>query len=211
MVNFDAGLTIRDRLNSMKLEFLLSTPDNRDIQDELVSMGPEERSKVALAMMATGRYIYGGGAGGMNLDINSALNSFLTSEINNIASGALKTMDISFGMETYDDWGDARRDFSFQFAKRFYNDRIRVMVGGKVSTSNEQETESFLDNVSAEYRLDPSGTKNVKLFHERNYESLLEGEITKTGAGIMFRKKVRWLRELFDFRKKKAEPVPDDE
>ncbi|MDR1160952.1 MAG: translocation/assembly module TamB domain-containing protein, partial [Tannerellaceae bacterium] len=27
MVNFDAGLTIRDRLNSMKLEFLLSTPD----------------------------------------------------------------------------------------------------------------------------------------------------------------------------------------
>jgi hypothetical protein len=211
MVNFDAGLTIRDRLNSMKLEFLLSTPDNRDIQDELVSMGPEERSKVALAMMATGRYIYGGGTGGMNLDINSALNSFLTSEINNIASGALKTMDISFGMETYDDWGDTRRDFSFQFAKRFYNDRIRVMVGGKVSTSNEQETESFLDNVSAEYRLDPSGTKNVKLFHERNYESLLEGEITKTGAGIMFRKKVRWLRELFDFRKKKAEPVPDDE
>jgi hypothetical protein len=202
MVNFDAGLTIQDRLNSMKLEFLIATPDNRDIQNELVSMGTEERSKVALAMMVTGRYIYGSGTGGMNLDVNSALNSFLTSEINNIAGGALKTMDISFGMETYDDRGDTKRDFSFQFAKRFYNDRIRVIVGGKVSTSNEQETEPFLDNISAEYRLDPSGTKNVKLFHERNYESLLEGEITKTGAGIMFRKKVRWLRELFDFRKK---------
>jgi hypothetical protein len=211
MVNFDAGLTIRDRLNSMRLEFLLSSPDNREIQDELVAMGPEERSKVALAMMITGRYIYGGGAGGMNLDVNGALNSFLTSEINNIAGDALKTVDISFGMETYDDWGDTRRDFSFQFAKRFYNDRIRLMVGGKVSTSTEQDTEPFLDNVSAEYRLDPSGTKNVKLFHERNYESLLEGEITKTGAGIMFRKKVRWLRELFDFRKKKAESVSSNE
>jgi hypothetical protein len=211
MVNFDAGLTIQDRLNSMRLEFLLSSPDNRDIQDELVAMGPEERSKVALAMMITGRYIYGGGAGGMNLDVNSALNSFLTSEINNIAGDALKTVDISFGMETYDNWGDTRRDFSFQFAKRFYNDRIRLMVGGKVSTSTEQDTEPFLDNVSAEYRLDPSGTKNVKLFHERNYESLLEGEITKTGAGIMFRKKVRWLRELFDFRKKKTESVASDE
>jgi hypothetical protein len=211
MVNFDAGLTIQDRLNSMRLEFLLSAPDNRDIQNELAAMGPEERSKVALAMMITGRYIYGGGAGGMNLDVNGALNSFLTSEINNIAGDALKTVDISFGMETYDDWGDTRRDFSFQFAKRFYNDRIRLMVGGKVSTSAEQDTEPFLDNVSAEYRLDPSGTKNVKLFHERNYESLLEGEITKTGAGIMFRKKVRWLRELFDFRKKKAESVSNDE
>jgi hypothetical protein len=211
MVNFDAGLTIQDRLNSMKLEFLLAAPDNRDIQNELVAMGPEERSKVALAMMATGRYIYGGGTGGMNLDVNGALNSFLTSEINNIAGGALKTVNLSFGMETYDDRGDTKRDFSFQFAKRFYNDRISVMVGGKVSTSDVQETEPFLDNVSAEYRLDPSGAKNVKIFHERNYESLLEGEITKTGAGIVFRKKVRWLRELFDFKKKKTASVSSDE
>jgi hypothetical protein len=210
MVNFDAGLTIQDRLNSMKLEFLLAAPDNRDIQNELVAMGPEERSKVALAMMATGRYI-GSGTGGMNLDVNGALNSFLTSEINNIAGGALKTVDISFGMETYEDRGDTKRDFSFQFAKRFYNDRIRLMVGGKVSTSDAQETEPFLDNVSAEYRLDPSGTKNVKVFHERNYESLLEGEITKTGAGIVFRKKVRWLRELFDFKNKKTVSEPSDE
>lgn len=211
MVNFDVGLNIQDRLNSMKLEFLISAPDNRDLQDELVSMGAEERSKVALAMMATGRYIYGSGTGGMNLDVNSALNSFLTSEINNIAGDALKTVDISFGMETYEDQGDTKRDFSFQFAKRFYNDRIRVIVGGKVSTGNAQETEPFLDNVSVEYRLDPAGTKNVKLFHERNYESLLEGEIMETGAGIVFRKKVRRLRELFDFRKKKVEPVSSDE
>ncbi|MDR3141242.1 MAG: translocation/assembly module TamB domain-containing protein [Tannerellaceae bacterium] len=211
MVNFDAGLLIQDRLNSMRLEFLLAAPDNRDIQNELVAMGPEERSKVALAMMATGRYIYGSGPGGMNLDVNGALNSFLTSEINNIAGGALKTVDVSFGMETYEDRGDTKRDFSFRFAKRFYNDRIRVMIGGKVSTGNVQETESFLDNVSAEYRLDPSGAKNVKVFHERNYESLLEGEITKTGAGIVFRKKVRWLRELFDFKKKKTVSVSGDE
>jgi hypothetical protein len=211
MVNFDVGLDIQNRLNDMKLTFLIAAPDNREIQNELVAIGPDERAKVALAMMATGKYIYGGGTGGMNLDVNSALNSFLTSEINNIAGGALKSVDISFGMETYEDRGDAKRDFSFQFAKRFYNDRIKVMVGGKVSTGAEQETEPFLDNLSAEYRLDPSGAKNVKLFHERNYESLLEGEITETGAGLVFRKKVRRLRELFDFRKKKIKPAASDE
>lgn len=211
MVNFNVGLNIQNRLNSMKLDFLISAPDNRDIQNELASMGPDERSKVALAMMATGRYVYGSGTGGMNLDVNSALNSFLTSEINNIAGDALKTVDISFGMETYEDQGNTKRDFSFQFAKRFYNDRIRVIVGGKVSTGNAQETETFLDNVSVEYRLDPAGTKNIKVFHDRNYESILEGEIMETGAGIVFRKKVRWLRELFDFRKKKVVPVSSNE
>jgi len=215
MVNFDVGIDVRDRLDNMQLEFTISAPENMAIENELASMGPEERSKQAVAMMITGSYLYGGGTGdGMNLSATDALNSFLNSEINNIAGDALKTIDISFGMDTYDDAsGSQRRDFSFRFSKRFYNDRIRVVIGGKVSTGEEvtQSEQTFLDNVSVEYRLDPAGTKNVKVFHDINYESLLEGQVRETGAGIVFRKKVRRLRELFDFRKKKVEPVDDEE
>ena len=70
------------------------------------------------------------------MNMGDALTSFLQSEINNIAGSALKSVDISFGMETYDDNGDAgggtRTDYSFRFAKRFYNDRIRVDLGGRI-------------------------------------------------------------------------------
>ncbi|MDR0429813.1 MAG: translocation/assembly module TamB domain-containing protein [Tannerellaceae bacterium] len=211
MVYFNVGLQINDRLENMQPKFIISAEDGA-IENDLASMGTEERSKQAVALMVTGSYLYGGGSGGMNLDVNSALNSFLSSEINNIAGGALKSVDLSFGMDTYEQDGNTKRDFSFQFARRFYNDRIRVVVGGRVSTGgNTQEKESFLDNVSVEYRLDRAGSTNVKLFHDRNYISVLEGEITETGAGVVFRRKMKKLRELFDFRRKKVKPVEEGE
>ena len=49
--------------------------------------------------------------------MNNALNSFLQSEISNIAG---KALDISLGMETVDNAEDGgkRTDYNFQFAKR---------------------------------------------------------------------------------------------
>lgn len=79
-----------------------------------------------------------------------------------------------------------------------------MVIGGKVSTGNNvQQDESFIDNISLEYRLDNSGTRYVKLFHDKNYESVLDGEVIETGAGIVLRKKVSKVGELFIFRKKK--------
>lgn len=150
----------------------------------------------------------GGGGKKPSLDMGAALNSFLQSEINNIAGSALKSVDITLGMEQYDQNGTGsggeRTDFSFRFAKRFYNDRISIILGGRVSTGqdvNAGQSQQFIDNVSIEYRLDGSGTRYIKLFHDKNYESLLEGEITETGAGIVLRKKMLHLRELFIFKK----------
>ena len=51
--------------------------------------------------------------------------------------------------------------------------------------STVQQDETFIDNVSIEYRLDNSGTRYVKLFHDKNYESVLEGEIIETNMGIV--------------------------
>ena len=78
-------------------------------------------------------------------------------------------------------------------------------MGGKVSTGANaaNSVESFIDNVSLEYRLDNTGTRSVRLFYDKNYESLLEGEITEAGVGVVLRKKLDNLGELFIFRKKK--------
>ena len=77
---------------------------------------------------------------------------------------------MNFGIETNngEETGQTSTDYNFQFAKRFWNNRIRVVIGGKVSTGNNvQQDESFIDNISLEYRLDNSGTRYVKLFHIR--------------------------------------------
>lgn len=212
MVNFDVGIVVTGTLEDLALNFTLNSPDDGDVQSELASMGEDEVSRQAVGMLITGRYLAGGGDGNMNFDMGSALNSFLQNEIGNIAGDALKTVDISFDMDNYDDNGQSRTDYSFKFAKRFYNDRIQVVIGGRVSTGEDlsNNSQSFIDDVSVEYRLDQTGTRYVKVFHDTTYESLLEGEITETGVGLVLRKKMRLLRELFIFRKNKNKPVTDE-
>ena len=60
----------------------------------------------------------------------------------------------------------------------------------------------YIDNVSLEYRVDKSGTRYLRAFHNKNYEDLLDGEVTETGVGVLFRKKMDSLSELWIFGKK---------
>ena len=220
LVTFNVGVAIKQTLENLQLQFILSAPEDQSMQQELEKMGEGQRSQIAVTMLVTGMYLNMSDVGGgkkPSLDMGAALNSFLQSEINNIAGSALKSVDITLGMEQYDQNGTGaggeRTDFSFRFAKRFYNDRISIILGGRVSTGqdvNAGQSQQFIDNVSIEYRLDGSGTRYIKLFHDKNYESLLEGEITETGAGIVLRRKMLHLRELFIFKKNKPKPVTDD-
>ncbi len=202
MVGFDVGIALSERLENLGLAFTLEAPEDATVQEQLNAMSVEEQGKLAVTMLVTGMYLAeGNSTGGFN--VNNALNSFLQNEISNIAG---KALDINVGMETVDDAdsGGTHTDYNFQFAKRFWNNRFRIVIGGTVSTGNTaQQDESFIDNVSIEYRLDNSGTRYVKLFHDKNYESVLEGEITETGVGIVLRKKISHLSELFIFKTKK--------
>ena len=203
MVSFDVGIALSQRLENLGLAFTLEAPEDASVQEQLNAMSAEERGKLAITMLVTGMYLAEGNAtGGFNM--NNALNSFLQSQISDIAG---KTVDINLGMETVDNAeGGRRTDYNFQFAKRFWNNRFRIVIGGTVSTGNSvRQEETFIDNVSIEYRLDNSGTRYVKLFHDKNYESVLEGEVIETGIGVVLRKKVTNLGELFIFKKKEED------
>lgn len=205
MVNFDVSISIKNRLESPDLIFDLSAPDDATVENELQAMGAEERSKQAIAMLATGIYLNSGGKGG-GLTMGAALNSVLQSQINSLAGG-LKNANLSVGIEdrTMADTGDTQKDFSFRYSQRFFNDRVQIVIGGKVSTGANatNDAESFIDNISLEYRLDTSGTRYVRVFYDKNYESVLDGEITETGVGLVLRRKMDRLSELFLFKRKK--------
>ena len=211
-VNFNVGMNVSQTLEKMGLEFTLEAPEDMTIQNELAAMTTEQRSRLAVTMLATGMYITdasslsgSGGFSGQN-----ALNSFLQSQISNIAGKALKSVDISMGVESgTTSSGATTTDYSFRFAKRFWGNRISVIVGGKVSTGQEAENTglSIVDNVSLEYRLDKAGTRSVSLFYDKNFESLLDGEIIEMGAGLIMRRKSNHLKDLFLFRTPKEDTM----
>lgn len=213
-VAFDVGLSVTQTLEKMGLAFTIVAPEDMSIQNELAAMTDEQRGRVAVTMLATGMYINETSTGGTGsgLSASNALNAFLQSQISALSSKALKSVDLSVGMENgMTSTGSTTMDYSFRFAKRFWNNRISVIIGGKVSTGNQAENtgQTIIDNVSLEYRLDNSATRYVKLFYDKDYASLLEGEVTEMGAGIVLRRKTEKLGELFMFRsRKKNEAQP---
>lgn len=206
-VSFNVTISIKNTLENLALVFNIEAPEDAGVQSELDAMSAEERGKQAVAMLATGMYLPSMGSGKGGINMGSALNSFLQSEIANIAGSALKTVDISLGVENTEgaDGSSGGTDYSFRFAKRFWNNRISVIIGGKISTGEnaQQQDQAFIDNISLEYRLDNTGTRYIKLFYDKNYESILEGEITEAGVGVVLRKKMARMGELFIFKKKK--------
>lgn len=207
--NFDVSVNIYNTLDNLGLSFGIDAPEDADVQNELTAMGEDERVKNALFMIAFNSYL----GNGANFNVNNALNSLIQSEISNVA-GKVKAVDLSLGMENPNgEEGLENMDISYKISKRFWNDRFSISLGGKISTGNdasESNKESFIDNISVEYRLDNSGTRYVKLFHNKNYESVLEGEITETGLGVVLKKKMLRLGELFIFKRNRNKTDKDE-
>ena len=204
-VVFDCGVVITKTLNDMGVAFTLDAPEDMQLNNELMSMGVEQRGKLAVTMLTTGMYLADGNTGAFSM--NSALSSFLNSEINQITGNALRTLDLSVGMDNSTDAsGNMHTDYSFKFAKRFLDNRLKIVVGGKVSTGAElqQRNNSFFDNVLLEYRLDQSANKFVTLFYENNNYDWLDGYTQKYGGGFTWRRKLQSFWDIFRFK----EPSP---
>ncbi len=199
-VLFDCGVKITQTLDNLGLEFLLDAPADMTIKNELATMGKEQKGKLAVTMLTTGIYLKDGNTG--NFSMNSALSSFLQNEINNIAGSAMTSVDFSLGVDQKSDAaGQMTTDYSFKFAKRFWNNRFNLIVGVKISDCNDksatEQNQSFIDNVSLEYRLDQTAEKNVHLFYNKDGSDLLEDDISEYGAGFVWRKKLGSLSEIF--------------
>ena len=122
--------------------------------------------------------------------------------------GNIKGASVSVGVDnTSNSAGDNQTDYSISYSQKFFNDRFTIIIGGKVSTGANatNDASTFIDNVRLEYRLDNSSTRYLQVFYDKNYESILDGEVTDTGVGIVLRKKMDRLRELFQFSRKKRE------
>ncbi len=201
IVTFDCGVVITKTLKDMGLQFIIDAPEDMTIHNQLQTMSEEERGKLAVTMLTTGMYLADGNTS--NFSMNSALSAFLNSQINAISAGALRTLDLSFGMDnTTTASGALHTDYNFKFAKRFWNNRLRVSIGGKVSSGAEIENQNntFFDNVTFEYRMSQTSNKYLKLFYDRDSYDWLEGDVGKFGAGFLWKRKLQHFRDIFRFK-----------
>jgi hypothetical protein len=173
-------------------------------------MSKDQRASAAMNLLITNIYTGTETKASSSLGGN-ALYSFLTSQINSWAANAIKGVDLSFGINQYDltDNGSTSlaTSYSYQVSKSLFNDRFKIVVGGNYTdgTNNEDNVaENLVSDVSIEYSLNSSGTMIVKIFRHTGYESILEGEITQTGVGFEYRRKIRRIGDMFRIRRRRS-------
>ena len=209
IVDFECGVVVTKTLKSMGLQFTIDAPQDMTISNQLNTMGIDERGKLAVTMLTTGMYLADGNTSGFSM--NNALSAFLQSQINNITGNALRTLDLSFGLDNVTDAsGNMHTDYSFKFAKRLWNNRVRIILGGKVSSGADvpSTNNTFFNNVSLEYRLNQGSTRYLQAFYNRDSYDWLEGDIGKYGVGFIWRRKLYHFRDIFRLKNPEEIIIP---
>jgi hypothetical protein len=209
LVDFDVNVDVTGTLENMNVAFDLTTDGDATVANELASMSQAQRASAAMNLLITNIYTGTETKADSNLGGN-ALYSYLTSQLNSWAASTIKGVDLSFGINQYDltDNGSTSQatSYSYQVSKSLFNDRFKIVVGGNYtdgSNSDESVAESLVSDVSIEYSLNSSGSMLVKIFRHTGYESILEGEITQTGVGFEYRRKIRRISDMFRWRKRR--------
>lgn len=210
LVDFEVSIKLSNTLKDLDISFDLATTDDLVIENELQGLTAEQREAKAMNMFLYNSYDDLATAAENSL-INNPLNTFLEYELNTWAQRTLRGVDLTFGIDNYgvDGTGTQRTDYSYQFSKSLLDNRLKVAVGGSYA-SNQDVTqnlkENLIDDISLEYRITKRDNMYIKVFRQTGYESIIEGEITQTGAGFLYRKQVGSLLDLF---RKKSKNVPN--
>lgn len=217
LVNFDVGLSVTNTLSNMNVAFDLSTDDDITVENELQSMSPDQRANQAMNILLYGLYTGAGTKGNANLGGNM-LYSFLESTLNTWAANNIKGVDLSFGIDQYNQTtngaSSTTTSYSYQVSKSLFNNRFKIVVGGNYSTdanADENFSQNLINDISFEYLLNKSGTMYVRLFRHVGFESILEGEVTQTGVGFVYKRKIKKIGDMFRWfprRRKKEQLIP---
>lgn len=209
MVNFLVDLNVTNTLSNMNVLFDLSTNDDITIQNELQSMSAAQRSSQAINMLLYNTYTGMGSSLSANISGNP-LYSFLNSQINRWAANAVKGIDLTLGINQYDDaTGEENTKsttYSYKISKSLFNDRFKIEVGGNYNPNADAEesmANSLFNDISLVCMLNQSGSMSIKIFRHTGYESVLEGEVTETGGAFVMKRKITTLKNLFRFSRRR--------
>jgi len=203
VVRFLVSVLIRGTLEDMDIIFDCSAPDDAAIQSELASLTEEDRSKQALMLLIAQTYTgpsASSGSAGMS-SANAAISSLVNKELESLLTGKLQHTEINVDIDSYDanGTGSQKTDYSVSVTQKFFDDRMRVTVGGKMSTGDEvqQDEASIINDVSVEWLIKKDASQYARMFRKTNYESVLEGEVVETGIGYVQKREAYKFWQLF--------------
>ncbi len=200
MVDFITGVKVSGSLKNFQIGFYLDAPKDREIQKELAEMPEEDREGLAAVLLATGMYASESNEAAQMEGY--ALSSIVQSRLNAATSNKFgKVVNLDFGMSRgMHGSGIEATDYTLSVSKSFFRERLNIKLGGSVSDNDEvnRNAASFINNLSAEYKIDSAGIFKARVFSLRDYNNIVEGELIKSGAGLLYNRIIERNRDSLD-------------
>jgi len=208
-VDFKVYMKLANQLSQLEIVFDVIS-DDQYITSVLNSMSKDERMRQAINLLIFERIELPNMSSSSNY-ASQQINQFWESQLNQFTKSTIKSVDISFGVNTFtgaSEGGGEHEYTSLTYAvkKDMFKKRGSVMVSGRMNDNStaSTQTNNVIENFTFEYALDTNRSKYLKVYHQQNYEDLLEGEITKSGVGFIYRKTYDRLRDIWRRKKTKT-------
>lgn len=184
---------------------------------EQIRNDESEMNKQVFALLLLGRFVQQdplqSATAGTSTDtrIRQSVSNMLTDQLNQLAGSLIKGVDLSFGLNSDDDYSTGQRetktDLTVGVSKSLLNDRLKVSVGSDFelegpAAEQQQNASNIAGDIAVDYQLTKDGRYMIRGYRQNKYDAVVEGQVVETGLTFIFTLDYDRFWELFQSKKK---------
>ncbi|PZU87303.1 MAG: cell envelope biogenesis protein AsmA [Chryseobacterium sp.] len=225
-IPFNTLLKMKGELLKPEISFDITTDDKNnsvsstvtDIVDQKLAQlrtQESEMNKQVFALLLLNRFVGENpfeSSAGLSAEAmaRQSVSKILSQQLNNLASGLIKGVDLNFDLESSEDYStgakNTRTDLNVDISKKLLNDRLKVSVGSNFGLEGDaRQNESMTNiagNVTIDYALSKDGRYTLRAYRKDEYQVALQGQIVETGVGFIITLDYDKFREIFQNSKR---------
>jgi translocation and assembly module TamB len=229
---FMVNLKMRGLLLKPEISFSITLPPNesalwQNVDSKLAELNSNasELNKQVFALLLFNSFISenpfentSGGNSGAALMASQSASNLLTSQLNELAGGFGKRVDLSLNVNTnqsYNTSGQAINQTALQVgvSKNLFGDRVKVSVGSDFQLSGASQgpnASNIAGNAKIDYTLTPDGKYIIRVYSVNQYNTVVEGQVVETGVSFIITLDFDTFNELFQKKYSlKEKSIPD--
>lgn len=208
-------------LDDLKIEFYVDYPiDSEDGtnyrnsgKDDIVSavnslnQNPEQQALEVFNLLVFNAFTGSSASAGQAIDIQSNLNNLISQQLNTLAND-ITWIDIDIDLYTAGA-SSSQTNVDLTLKKDFFDKRIRFEIEGSTAVDSDsksaQNSNTYFDNVSLEYKVDKKGVWKTTVFSNQEFNDFFQRNVTQSGGGVIFEKEFDRITLKFNKKKNKKQ------
>ncbi|MEN2282426.1 translocation/assembly module TamB domain-containing protein [Algoriphagus sp. SE2] len=213
-------LNVNGELLKPEISFALDMPESEQgefggsVYSRVLQLNEQENelNKQVFSLLVLNRFFPSSGSdgstGGAEAIARNSASQILSGQMNALSNKLFgdSGFQLGFDLDSYQDYQSGRAqnrtDLNINAQQSLFNDRLVVQVGSQVdlegSPQSSEQANSILANISFEYLLTEDGRWRIRAFRKNQFESIIDGQLVVTGAGLIFNREFNYFKELWN-------------